>query len=87
MEYEGNTNESSEKSLEIRNYTDDQPTVEKATKVYESNFSKRWKKPTKDDLIKSLDESVKQRQAMDCRIGTLEGTVEQLISYINQRIP
>ena len=87
MEYEGNTNESSEKSLEIRNYTDDQPAVEKDTKVYETNFSKRWKKPTKDDLIKSLDESVKQRQAMDCRIGALEGTVEQLISYINQRIP
>ena len=69
-------------------------TVEKTQ--YEKNFSKRWKKPqyTKAEMMEAISE-IRQTQTvisnnfqfLDKRMESVENTVQELIRYVNTRIP
>ena len=69
-------------------------TVEKTQ--YEKNFSKRWKKLqfTKAEMMEAIPE-IRQTQTvisnnfqfLDKRMESVENTVQELIRYVNTRIP
>jgi len=69
-------------------------TVEKPQ--YVSNFSKRWKKAqyTKAEMMEAINE-IRQTQSvisnnfqfLDKRVDTVERTLQDVIRYINSRIP
>ena len=80
MEYEGNTNEEVSQTLDL-------PLPDSKPKTWEKNFSKRWKQPTKAQMVESIEASEKAILSLSNRISQLETTTEKLIVYINQRIP
>ena len=81
MEYEGNTMEEVSQTLEMPEST------KSRTTTWEKNFSKRWKQPTKSQMVESIDVSKHAIASLSDRIGQLEITTTKLISYINQKIP
>ena len=78
MESDGNTNEQVSQALDM---PDCKP------KAWEKNFSKRWKQPTKAQMVESIDVFEQALSSLSNRISQLETTTEKLIAYINQRIP
>ena len=80
MEYEGNTMEEVSQTLEM-------PDSTKSGTTWEKNFSKRWKQPTKSQMVESIDVSKQAIASLSDRISQLEITTAKLISYINQKIP
>ena len=79
MEYEGNTNSENSEPLESQE--------SHKQKAWEKNFSKRWKQPTKGQLVEALQEAKHSVHVLEERLEKLEGTTVSLIAYINQRIP
>jgi len=79
MECEGNTNSENSEPLESQE--------SHKQKAWEKNFSKRWKQPTKGQLVESLEEAKNSVHVLEERLQKLEGTTNSLIAYINQRIP
>ena len=78
MEYDETTDKEVSQTLDL---PDSKP------KTWEKNFSKRWKQPTKAQMVESLDASEQALSSLSNRISQLESTTEKLIAYINQRIP
>ena len=78
MEYDETTDKEVSQTLDL---SDSKP------KTWEKNFSKRWKQPTKAQMVESLDASEQALSSLSNRISQLETTTEKLIAYINQRIP
>jgi hypothetical protein len=79
MEYDGNTTEEVSQTLEIPDST--------KPKTWEKNFSKRWKQPTKSQMLETIDISKQAIASLSDRISQLETTTDNLIAYINQRVP
>ena len=79
MEYDGNTTEEVSQTLEIPDST--------KHKTWEKNFSKRWKQPTKSQMLETIDISKQAIASLSDRISQLETTTDNLIAYINQRVP
>ena len=79
MEYDGNTIEEVSQTLEMPDST--------KPKTWEKNFSKRWKQPTKSQMVETIDMSKQAIESLSDRISQLENTTEKLIAHINQRIP
>ena len=92
--YEQNTS----KSLEIEEQKDVPISIQSSpvSKQWKENFSNRWntKQYTKKEMIGTLND-VKQTQliassnlsSLTSRITKVEDTLNNLIAYINQRIP
>ena len=79
MDSDGNTTEEVSQTLEMPDST--------KPKTWEKNFSKRWKQPTKSQMVETIDMSKQAIASLSDRISQLETTTEKLIDYINQKIP